>query len=117
MRNIIFAFLAFAIVGITVPGCSIGLKEETKEQCAQVGEERLCEIASMKGFVANAIENANDALESGKIDDATNELVYELVVDARDAINAYESGESKIDGVIEIVESLGVKLLQLGLTQ
>lgn len=98
-------------------GCSTNLSGDTKDQCAEVGQEQLCEIAGMKGFIANAMENANDALEQGKIDEAMNETVHDIVQDAHEAVRAYEQGEGKLDGVISVVESLGLKMLELGLTQ
>lgn len=116
MKFIQLFLLLFAAL-LFLGGCSANLSKETEQQCAAMGTERLCDVAAMKGFVAVAMRNANDALTRGLITSQENEIIYNLAVEADAQIKLYETGADNVEGIVNIVDAIAIRLIEYNLTR
>ena len=109
--------LSLFITPYMLTGCANTLSGDTREACAAVGEETLCGVAKMRGFVKNAMKNANDATARGLLSPEENEIIYNLAVEAQRQFKKYDEGADNLEGIVNIVEGISIRLIEYNLTR
>lgn len=113
LKHILF----ITVMSLSLSGCFLtggALKDDVRERCVEIEQERACDVAAMKGMLGWLMHNVNNATVTTLITKQQNEQVYNLVQYGHKLANSYKAGATNTESLANVLDEIILLMVQWG---